>query len=82
VCRAENEHFQERIFTHTDKKFYVAGETIWMKFYLVDALLHKPSSISKIVYVELVNQFNQSVLRTKIQMEDGFGDGSIKLGNT
>ena len=82
IKQFQKEHFQERIFTHTDKKFYVAGETIWMKLYLVDALLHKPSRISKIVYVELVNQFNQSVLRTKIQMEDGFGDGSLKIANT
>ena len=82
IKQFQKEHFQERIFTHTDKKFYVAGETIWMKLYLVDALLHKPSSISKIVYVELINQFNQSVLRTKIQIEEGFGDGSFKLANS
>ena len=82
INQFHKEHFQERIFTHTDKKFYVAGETIWMKLYLTDALLHKPSNISKLVYVELINKYNQSVLRTKIQMQEGFGDGSFKLANS
>jgi len=73
--------FKERLFVHTDKTFYVAGEMIWMKFYLTDALLHKPSSISKLVYIELINKNNQSIIRIKIQMDHGFGDGSFNIPN-
>ena len=72
-------HFQERLFVHTDKTFYVVGENLWMKLYLTDALLHKPSNLSKLVYIELLNKNNESVLRTKIQMDGGYGNGSIKI---
>ncbi len=72
-------HYQERLFVHTDKTFYVAGEEVWMKFYVTDALLHKPSGISKLVYLEIINNKKQSVLHAKIQLAGGFGDGNIKL---
>jgi hypothetical protein len=72
-------NFRERLFIHTDKSFYVAGEAIWMKFYLTDALLHKPSAISKIVYVELIDKNNNSVLRNKFQLDSGLGDGQLIL---
>ena len=74
-------HFIERLFVHTDKSFYVAGEHIWMKFYLTDALLHKPSQLSKLVYVELIDKNNKSVWRNKFQIDSGFGDGAFVLSN-
>lgn len=74
-------NFRERLFVHTDKTFYVAGEPIWMKFYLTDALLHKPSALSKLVYVEIIDKSNNSVLRSKFQIESGFGDGSLVLSD-
>jgi hypothetical protein len=72
-------NFKERLFVHIDKSFYLSGENIWMKFYLTDALLHMPSNLSKLVYVEIVNKHNKSVLRYKFQLENGFGDGSFIL---
>jgi hypothetical protein len=75
----QKNHFQERLFVHTDKTFYIVGENLWMKIYLTDALLHKPSNLSKIVYLEVLNNKNKSLLRSKIRMEGGFGHGSFKL---
>ena len=72
-------NFKERLFVHIDKSFYLTGENIWMKFYLTDALLHMPSNLSKLVYVEIINRYNKSVLRYKYQLENGFGDGSFIL---
>jgi len=77
----QNEYYKERLFVHTDKTFYVSGENVWMKFYLTDALLHKPSNISKLVYVELINKNNQTVIRTKIELDGGFGDGYFNIPN-
>jgi len=32
---------QEKIHLHTDRDFYVPGEQIWFKAYVVDALTHQ-----------------------------------------
>ncbi len=62
---------------HTDKTFYVTGESIWFKAYCVDENFHKPSAISKIAYVEIFNKENKAVLQAKIAMKDGSGNGSF-----
>jgi hypothetical protein len=33
----QHKRIQEKIFVHTDKNFYVAGEIIWFKLYTVEA---------------------------------------------
>ncbi|MDR2562602.1 MAG: TonB-dependent receptor plug domain-containing protein [Prevotellaceae bacterium] len=58
---------QEKIHIHTDKSTYVSGEKIWYRAYLVDALLHVPKSLSRYVYVELVNSAAETILRNKIR---------------
>ena len=46
---------QERIYLHTDKPYYVPGDTIWFRAHLVDAVTHTPISRSRYVYVELLD---------------------------
>jgi hypothetical protein len=75
----QNNHFQERLFVHIDKTFYLVGENLWMKFYVTDALLHKSSDLSKLVYVEILNSKQKPILRSKYKLDGGFGDGSIKI---
>ena len=72
-------NYSEKIFVHTDKTFYVAGETIWFKTYCVDECLRRPSSISKIAYVEILNKENKPVLQTKIALDEGGGNGSLTI---
>lgn len=73
------QHFQEKIFTHTDKSFYVCGEIIWFKLYNTDAYLNKPATISKVAYVELLNAEHKPVLQAKIELHKGKGNGSFML---
>ena len=68
-------HIQEKIFVHTDKEFYLAGEICWFKLYLVDANLHQPLDLSKVAYLEWLDKDNRPVLQTKIGLRDGHGDG-------
>lgn len=67
----------EKIFVHTDKTFYITGESIWFKIYCVDECFHKPSSVSKIAYVEIINKENKPILQAKIAMNEGSGNGSF-----
>jgi hypothetical protein len=72
-------HIQEKIFVHTDKEFYLAGEICWFKLYLVDASLHQPLDLSKVAYLEWLDKDNRPVVQTKIGLRDGHGDGSVYL---
>ena len=47
---------QEQIYVHTDKPYYVPGDTVWFRAHLVDAVTHTPISRSHFVYVELHDQ--------------------------
>ncbi|MGZ8549300.1 MAG: hypothetical protein ACXWV2_01510 [Chitinophagaceae bacterium] len=73
------QNLQEKIFAHTDKSFYVCGEVLWFKLYNADAYLNKPIAISKIAYVELLNNEQKPILQAKIELRDGTGNGSFTL---
>lgn len=67
---------QEKLFVHTDKDFYLSGETIWFRIYNVDAGSHKPSAMSKVAYVEILNGEGRAVLQARIGLGDNNGNGS------
>ncbi len=75
--RAQN--LQEKLFVHTDKAFYVAGEIVWFKIYATDAQLQQPLDLSKVAYVELLNSEHKPVLQAKIAMNEATGNGSFQL---
>ncbi len=70
---------QEKIYLHSDKSFYLAGEICWFKLYCVDASFHQPLEMSKVAYTELLNDKNKPVLQAKIALQDGCGSGSFQL---
>lgn len=70
---------QEKMYAHTDRTFYLTGETLWFKIYAVDGAVHKPLAISSVAYAELVDQGGFPVLQAKIEMRGGFGSGSFFL---
>jgi hypothetical protein len=69
----------EKIFVHTDKNFYVAGEIAWFKLYDVDASGHMPLELSKVAYVEIADSANKQVLQAKIALNNAEGNGSFYL---
>ncbi len=70
---------QEKIFVHTDKAFYLAGEILWFKIYIVDGTFHKPVDVSKVAYVELLDNESRPVLQDKIALKNGSGNGSFYI---
>lgn len=75
---AEN-NLAEKIYLHTDRSFYFCGDVLWFKAYLTNAENNHPLSVSKVVYVELINKMDQPVLQGKINMKDGLGNGSFYI---
>ena len=72
---------QEEIFVHMDNSSYYLGDTLYFKAYLrlSDG---RPSPLSQLLYVELLNQDGYLVERQKIEMKRGQGHGSFCLLDT
>lgn len=70
---------QEKIYVHTDKPYYSAGEDIWFTAYLINAATHTPNTLSRFVYVELIDKSDSVLTRIKIKRDSLGFSGSIKL---
>lgn len=75
----KSRNLQEKVFVHTDRSFYLAGETLWFKLYLTEGGGHKPLGLSRITYVEILDKENVPVARAKTAMDKGNGKGSFYL---
>lgn len=72
-------NFQEKLFVHTDKNYYQAGEIIWFKIYNTDAVNNIPADLSKVAYVEVLDSAHQPVLQGKIGISSATGQGSFYI---
>src|ERR1700721_2638940 len=70
---------QEKVFVHTDKSFYLAGEVLWFKIYNVEGSSNTPLDLSKLAYVEILNTEQKAVLQAKVSLKKGSGSGSFFL---
>jgi hypothetical protein len=70
---------QEKIFVHTDKSVYLPGEILWFKIYCVDGNDNKPLNLSKVVYVDVLDNNQNAVVQAKVAMKNGVGDGSLYI---
>lgn len=70
---------QEKVYLQTDKPYYSAGEAIWFKGYVVNAATNFPNTLSRFIYVELIDKSNTVISRIKIKKDSlGFA-GFIDL---
>lgn len=76
---SSRDNLHEKIFVHTDKETYLSNEVMWIKIYNVSEMLHTAMELSNVAYVELLNAGKESVLQTKIALENGRGAGSADL---
>lgn len=72
---------QEEVFLHMDNSCYYLGDTLYYKAYmrLSDG---RPSPLSRLLYVELLNQDGYLVERQRVEMTNGQGHGSFVLLDT
>lgn len=68
----------EKVYVHFDKPYYAVGDTIWLKVYVtVDQ--HVPSSMSKIVYVDMFNESDSLMTALKLPVVNGVANGQIAV---
>lgn len=70
---------QEKLYLHLDKPYYAAGERIYWRGWLVDAVLHTPQTKSNFIYVELIDCDDKVISRYKVRREQGGFHGNILL---
>ena len=61
---------QEKIYLQTDRPYYVSGEKIFFRAFLLRSFDHKPADFSRYVYVELVSSADTVTLRQQIRITD------------
>ena len=70
---------QEKVFVHMDNTCYFLGDTLWFSAYLRRTNDDKPSDVSGILYVELLNQDGYVVKRNMVEMANGRGHGNFVI---
>lgn len=75
----QQNNLQEKIFVHADKPTYLTGEIMWVKIYDVDGITNRPLDLSKVAYVEVLDNNQSPILQAKIAMDKGRGTGSLYI---
>ncbi|WP_139925491.1 hypothetical protein [Hymenobacter sp. DG01] len=74
--------YPEKSYLHLDKEVYAAGETIWYKAYLVEGQSHQPDTMSRVLYVDLINFNRQVVAQQVLRLQRGTSPGDFLLPDT
>jgi hypothetical protein len=71
----------EKVYLHFDWHFYLSGDDIWFKAYLVDAQTNRLSQkSSRILYAELISPESRILMRRVLYVDsDGCSIGDFKL---
>jgi hypothetical protein len=70
---------EEKLFVGTDKWFYSAGETIWFKIYMLDAVSLRPIHEGKNIFLDLVNDKDSVISQVLLNVGEKRTSGNILL---
>lgn len=77
-----NHQINETLFISINNTAFITGETIFYKIYCLDKEQFSKSDLSKIVYIELVNENKESVMKQKVFLDNGNGSGDFFIPTT
>ncbi len=77
----QKNNLHEKVYVHLNKNDFLTGEVVWFKIYCVDGSSNKPLDLSKVAYIELLDNKNVAVLQTKVSLKNGAGNGSFILSS-
>lgn len=80
--RLRDEYPQEKVHIHTDKPYYSIGDSIWFKAYVVNAEKNELSNLSKILYVELIDEKNSIQKTLRLPVTGGLAWGDFILADS
>ncbi|RZK74692.1 MAG: hypothetical protein EOO85_14860 [Pedobacter sp.] len=69
----------EKVYMHTDKSQYAINDTIWFTGYVTEGNKNIASKISKVIYVDLLDQADSVLKRAKLELINGSATGHFGL---
>jgi TonB-dependent SusC/RagA subfamily outer membrane receptor len=73
----------EKVHVQTDRDVYVPGETVWLKGYLFNGINHETDSVSRVLYVDLVDPSARQVrVRAQLRAMGGYAPGQFTLSDS
>lgn len=69
----------EKVHLHFDNTSYYCGDTIWFKAYVTEGPEYKPTSLSRPLYVELLDQLGHVLDKQIVKIVNGEGNGQFIL---
>jgi alpha-2-macroglobulin-like protein len=70
---------EEKVYVQFDKPFYKPGEDIWFNVFLINSNTHKPSTISDVVYVELIDPKGNVAAKVELVVREGSANGDFVI---
>ncbi len=68
---------QEHAFVHTPNSLFLAGEYLYYSFYGFNANTKRLTELSKVAYVELIDNNGNQIFKHKLRLENGVGSGDF-----
>ncbi len=83
VCMSQLENYQdlviEKVYLHTDRDYYLPGDTLWFKAYLIDASEMMLSDHSRNLHVEIISPEAVITDSRTVRIMNGLGNGDFIL---
>lgn len=79
IALYDSECTQEKVYLHLDNNAYFMGENVYFKAYVVRASSLKLTDMSKVLYVELLDDHGNTIERKNYEIDQGQASGSIPL---
>ncbi|WP_231459080.1 carboxypeptidase regulatory-like domain-containing protein [Pedobacter sp. Leaf132] len=73
-----NDFPTEKVYLHFDKPYYAVADTVWFKAYVTENQ-NFLTGISKIVYVDVINQKDSLIQTLKLPLVGGVASGNFPL---
>lgn len=75
-------NYQEKIYLHTDKPYYYAGDQLFFKGYFAYGNPFLRDELSKVLHVEVVSADRDRIIEKKFPIRDGIVVGDFYLPDT
>jgi len=75
-------NYNEDLYIQTDRDVYIAGEEVFLKISEFGGLTHNAGGISKVVYVDMLDNFSTPVIQLKIETDSRTGEGVFRIPDT
>lgn len=82
VVAQDNSANAETIYMHTNSSTFISGESLYYKLYVINPSSHTSSWISKIAYVAIIDGNHKIIYKSKIDIENGKGQGDYFIPTT